>query len=212
MVTRMRAPGVEHSRRLGHRFAGVGEGDHRRRVEPAVAPVEAPVLVEPGVEGRERSVEGGDVAPQRLLHPDPQGGEQQRAIQTLLVEEGHPGVAVAIAGVAIDGIQLAEHRLEVEPVVVAAPEVVLEAARPGDRVEGGVGDELVDLPAHQQPALTADVGPLHAPLGHRGVDVAGERVGGLVVVVVGVERPERQIDHAGMVAVPVTGVSGTVRP
>ncbi len=189
-------PGVEHPGHLGHGPVGVGEGDHRRRVEPAVAPVEAPVLVEPRVERGERGVEGGDVAPQRLLHADAEGGEQQRAVHALLVEQGHPGIAVAVAGVAIDGLQLAEHRLEVEPVLVAAPEVVLEAARPGDGVEGGVGDELVDLPGHQQPALAADVGPLHAPLGHGGVDVADERVLGLVVVVVGVEGPKPEIDHA----------------
>ena len=76
------------------------------------------------------------------------------------------------------------------PPSLLAPEVVLEAARLGDRVERGVRDELVDLAAHQQALLAVDVGPLHAPLGHRGVDVAGERVLGLVVVVVGVEGSE----------------------
>ena len=103
-----------------------------------------------------------------------------------------------------DRLQVAEHLLEVDAGLVAAPEVVLEAARPGDRVERGVGDELVDLPAHQQAPLAADLGPLHAPLGHLGLDVAGEGVLGLVVVVVGVERPEVErpgpgVDHAGIV-------------
>ena len=55
-----------------------------------------------------------------------------------------PGVAVAVAGVVGDRLEVAEHRLEVDAVVVAAAEVVLEAARLGDRVEGGVRDELVD--------------------------------------------------------------------
>jgi hypothetical protein len=37
--------GVEHAAHLGHGAGWVGEGDHRGGVEPALAPVEAPVLV-----------------------------------------------------------------------------------------------------------------------------------------------------------------------
>ena len=70
---------------------------------------------------------------------------------------------------------------------IAAAEVLVEAARLGHRVEGRVGDEPVDLAAHQQPLAAVDLGPLHGPLGHGRVDVAGVRVGRLVVVVVGVE-------------------------
>ncbi len=187
--------GGQHPVDLGGGPVGVGEGDHRRGVEPAVAPVEAPVVVEPAVEGGEGGVQGGHVAGQRLLHADAQRGEQQRAVHPLLVEQRQAGVALAVAGVPCDRLQLAEHGLHVEALGVAAPEVVLEAAGRGDGVEGGVGDELVDPPAHQEAPLAADVGPLHAPLGHGGVDVAGEGVLGLVVVVVRVEGPESQVHH-----------------
>jgi hypothetical protein len=187
---------VEDPPHLGSGQVGVGERDHRGGVDSAVAPVEAPVLVEPLVEGAERGVQRGHVAPQGLLHADAERGEEQRTVHPLLVEQPQAGSAVAVGGVVVERLELAEHRLQVEAGLVAPPEVVLEAAGLGDRVERGVRDELVDLPADEQPLLAAYLGPLHAPLGHRGVDVAGERVLRLVVVVVGVEGPEAEVLHA----------------
>ena len=110
----MRAPASSTRSHLGLGQRRVGEGDHRRGVEPAVAPVEAPVVVEPAVERLERGVQRGHVAPQRLLHADAERREQQGAVQPLLVEQPHPGVAVAVAGVLGDRVEVAEHRLEVE--------------------------------------------------------------------------------------------------
>ena len=49
------------------------------------------------------------------------------------------------------------------------------------------------LPADEQALLAVDLGPLHRALAHARVEVPGERVGRLVVVVVGVEQLEVQI-------------------
>ena len=193
--------GLEHAPDLGGGQVGVGQRDHGCRVQAAVASVEAPVLVEPSVEGGEGGVQRWHVVLERLLHPDAERGEQQRAVHALLVEELQAGVAVAVARVVGDRLELAEHRLEVDPVLVATAEVVLEAAGLGDGIEGRVRDELVDPAADEQAPLAVDLGPLHAPLGHRGVDEAGEGVLGLVVVVVGVEGAEAELGHARIVPV-----------
>jgi hypothetical protein len=60
-------------------------------------------------------------------------------------------------------------------------------------LEGWVRDESVDPSTDQQTILAVDGGPLHAALSHRRIDVTGESVLCLVVVVVGVEN--RKIDQ-----------------
>ena len=75
-------------------------------------------------------------------------------------------VAVAITGMLVDRVEVTEHRLQVEAVLVATVEVVLHRARGGDGIEGRVGDEVVDLPGDEEAPLAVHVGPLHAPLGH----------------------------------------------
>jgi hypothetical protein len=125
------------------------------------------------------------IAGQRLLHPHAQGGEEEAPVESLAVHDGQACVAVAVLGA--DGLELTEQGPHVLGLGVAAPEVLVEAARLGHRVEQGVGDESVDLPAHQQPLPAVDLRPLHGPLGHGRVDVAGVGVDRLVVVVVGVE-------------------------
>ena len=54
---------------------------------------------------------------------------------------------------------------------------------------------LLIFPPTSSRFLPFDLGPLHAALRHGRVDVADERVLGLVVVVVGVERTEPQVVH-----------------
>ena len=83
-------------------------------VEAAVAAVEAPVLVEPRVEGGEGGVERGHVVLERLLHPDAERGEEQGAVHALLVEQRHACVTGAVAGVLGDRVEVAEHRLHVD--------------------------------------------------------------------------------------------------
>ena len=62
----------------------------------------------------------------------------------------------------------------------------------GDRVERGVHDRVADDAADDVVLAPVDLAPLHAARLHLRVDVAGERVEGLVVVVVGVERGVRE--------------------
>ena len=127
--------------------------------------------------------------------PTPKSGEEQGGFYVLGVHELEALVAVAVLGPLGDGVELAEHGLHVHAVFVAASEEVLKCARLGHRVEGGVGDESVDLAGDQQTLLAVDVGPLHAPLLHRRIDMADEGISGLVIVVVSVEHLERQISH-----------------
>src|SRR5262249_5279459 len=54
----------------------------------------------------------------------------------------------------------------------------------------GVGHEAVDLPADQQLDALAVLHGVDAPVGEGPVEVAGEGVEGLVVVVVGVDRSQ----------------------
>ena len=56
-------PGVEPGGDLGDQPGSrIDEDDDQHHVQQALAPVEAPILVEPGEEGRGHSVPGGDIA------------------------------------------------------------------------------------------------------------------------------------------------------
>ena len=182
-------PRGEYPVDLGDGLGRVGEGEHRGGEQAAIA-VEPPVLVQPQVEGPEGGVQGRQVMAEGLLHADAEGGKQERTLEALSVHQGQAGIPIPVAGVVGEGLEVAEHGGHVAALGVAPPEVVLEAARAGDRVEGGVRDELVDPATDQQALPAVDHGPLHAALRHGRVDVAGEGVLGLVVVVVGVEGPE----------------------
>ncbi len=177
---------------LGHRVVHVHQGDEGGG-EDALAVGEPPVLVDPAVEGPEGGHEGRGIADQGLLHPDGQGREEERALQVLVVHHGQSGVAVAVGRA--DGVELAEQVADAGVARVAAPEVLVEGTRLGHRVERRVGDEPVDPAAHQQALAAAHLGPLHGPIGELGLDVAGEGVERLVVVVVGVERLEVDGGH-----------------
>ncbi len=180
---------------LGHGAVGVGQGDHGRGEQPTV-PVESPVLVQPGIEGGKRRLKGRSVVLECLLHTNPEGGKEEGRLQALVVHYGKSGGWVPELWVLGDRVEVAEHGGQVQALSVAAPEVVLEAARAGDRVEGGIRDELVDPAAHQQALLSVHLCPLHAPLGHRGIDVPGESIFSFVVVVVGVEGTEVRSGHS----------------
>ena len=165
--------------------------------EQALLVGEAPVVVEPAVEGPKSGGDGPYVVFQAGLHAHAQGGEHEAPAQPLGVHEGQALVAVSVGRA--DGVELAEGLAHVAGRGLG-PEVLVEDAGLGHRVEGGVGDEPVDAPGHDQPLLAPDVGPLHAALGHLGVDVAGEGVGGLVVVVVGVESEILEVGHKPILA------------
>src|ERR1017187_3166206 len=60
-------------------------------------------------------------------------------------------------------------------------------------LERWIRDESVDPSADQKTNLAVNSGPLHGALSHRRIDVTGEGVSCLVIMVVGVE--DRKIDQ-----------------
>ena len=170
--------------RIGQREVGRGED--------AVVVVEAPVVVQPAVERPEREAHRFGVVPQQLLVDHPERREQPATREPLIVERLQPSVAIAVLGA--DRLVIAQALERVDALGVAA-EVVVQAARLRDRVERGVGDGAADAPADHVVLPAVDRGPLHAARPEGGVEVAGERVLGLVVVVVGVEDGVTELLH-----------------
>ena len=112
--------------------------------------------------------------------------EQPDLVEAVDVEGGDAGVAVAVLGTdAVAGLE----QLERVVVVRVAPEVVGEDAGLGHRVERRVDDGAADLAADHVVLASVDLGPLDDPGAEGRVEVPGEGVERLVVVVVGVERP-----------------------
>ena len=178
---------VEHPLELGDAFVDVGQGEVGRGEDPFLV-VESPVLVEPAVEGAERGARGRQVVPERLLHPDAQRREEQRAVELLVVHHLQPHVAIAVRR--IDRLEVAEEVDDAVTLLVVAAEVLLEAPGRSKPVERRVRDEAVHAAADEQPGASVDLCPLHRALGVLGLDVPRERVHRLVVVVVGVEAAQ----------------------
>ena len=179
---------------LAHRAVDVDERDVRRREQPLLVR-KAPVFVQPAVEGAERSAQRLGIALERLLHADAERGEHEHPLEALGIHQRDARVAVAIGGV--DRLEIAEHLADALAVGVAAAEVVVETTGLRDRIEGRIGDEAVDLSGDEQALAAAHDAPLHRAALHLGLDVARERVLGLVVVVVCVECREVDVRHGG---------------
>ena len=79
-------------------------------------------------------------------------------------------------------------------------EVAVERSRPPDRVVRGVRDELEQLAADDERAAAIHVDPAHRAA-VLAVEVAGERILRLVVVLVGVEQPVVDRRHSRSVAI-----------
>ena len=161
---------------------GVGQGDDRGG-EDAVLVVEGPLVQHPAVEGRNGGVGELDVVLHPLFEQRGQGGEQQRGVHPLLVEQLEAVVGVAEGGQTADW--LAGDLAQGSALGVVAPVVFLPGAGSGDHIEGGVGDVLADLVVYGDFGASLDV---HVADGAAVVlgQVAGEGVDGLVEVVVGV--------------------------
>ena len=176
--------GGEHAVELDHRGLGVGQREHRGADDPTLV-VEAPVLVEPRVEGRQRGHGGVDVVLESLFDAAPHGGEQHDRGEVLVVHDLQPGVTVLVLGP--ERLDLHE-RPRIDSLGDLAPEEGVDAARHDDGVEGRVRDELVGVATGQHPRAPAGGDDLHAAAGEGRVEVPGEGVERLVVVVVGVDR------------------------
>ena len=72
-------------------------------------------------------------------------------------------------------------------------------------IEGRVGHRPRDLSAEHVVPAAADLGPLADPGPQRGIEVAGERVERLVVVVVGVEHRVPELLHVVHRLAPLSG-------
>ena len=127
------------------------------------------------------------IVDQPLLDEAGEGGEHQAGGNALLVEQLEAGPRLAEGGDA-------RHRLAGElaqraPLGVVAGVERHVRARPGDDLEGGVGDELGEPVAHDEllPAAELDEAD-EVPVRRR--QVPGQRVLGLVEVVVRVEHRE----------------------
>jgi hypothetical protein len=163
--------------------------------EDASIGTEAPVLGQPAVERREGQRDRFRVVAERLLVEHPERGEQPHRLETVLVEGGDAGIAVPVGGV--DALPGSEELPRLTSLGVAA-EVVVERTGRGHGVEGGVDHAAEDPSADDLILAPVDVAPLDAPLAEGGVEVAGEGVERLVVVVVAVEGPVPEFRDHGL--------------
>ena len=171
-------------------FSTIGQGDDRRR-EDAVLVVERPGLVHPLVERVDHGVDELRVVAHPLLEQAGERREHEGPVDAELVHQLDAGAWLAERGDAL-------HRLADDLAVglalrVADAEVLLLRARAGHDLERRVRDVLADLaPDHDlraAPHLDV-VDRALVPIG----EMAGERILGLVEVVVGVEH--REVAHA----------------
>ena len=112
-----------------------------------VGTVEAPVLVEPQVEGVHRGHRRLDVVLERLLDAAGERRQHEHGLEALLVQDLHPGIAVLVLGMVGQPVDLHQRR-RVDALGDLAAEQQVQAARLDDRVERRVRDEVVDLAAH----------------------------------------------------------------
>jgi hypothetical protein len=123
--------------------------------------------------------------PHPLLDQAGEGREHQRALDSELVHQFQARAGLAEGR---DGAhRLAEDLAAGLALGVAVAEVVLHRAGTGDHLEGGVGDVVTDLAPYGDLRAAVD---LHVLDGVRVLlgEVAGERLLGLVQVVVAVEE------------------------
>ena len=168
---------------------GIGERQVGRCVDPVLVG-EAPVLLDPPVERPEGLGHGHGVVAQQRLVDHAERREHPARGDALLVHRRQPGVPVAVGGP--DRLAVAQQGDRVDLVGVA-PEVRRQDPGLGHGVERGVGHGAADPAADHVVHAPTDLAPLDAagPVG--GVEVAGEGVERLVVVVVGIVHRMGQV-------------------
>ena len=177
---------------FGGRGLGIGQRDHRDGEEAALI-VETPVVLQPPVERRQARHRRRDVVLQCLLDPTAERGEQQCRTEALLIHHLDPLVTAAVLRMPRQRLDL-EQRAGVDALGNLTAEQRIEGSRDDDRVERGVRDEGVELAAHQHVHPLALLHRADAPVLELRVEVSGECVERLVVVIVRVDRSEV---HAG---------------
>ena len=140
--------------------------------------------MQPLVVGGEHGNGGLGVFLQHFLDAQAEAGNQPRLVDALLVEAGDAGVAVLV--LRLDDL----HRDDVAQflrVVVLSAEIDLERTWHTDGVVGRVWHDRELLGVDQQRGSPADIGPLDDVAELR-IEVTGQAVVRLVVVLVGVEQ------------------------
>ena len=133
------------------------------------------------------------VVQQRFLDADTERREHEAALEPLRVHQLQARFRLAVRGV--DRFEVTE-RVTDRVAGALAAEVLVEHTGPCDRVEGGIRDEAEHLVVDDHARLAVDRRPRHQA-GAVGRQVPRERVGRLVVVVVGVEGVEVDRCHGG---------------
>ena len=175
---------TEDPAHLGRGGGGVAQRDVGR-AEDAVLAVVAPVLVQPLVEAPHHGRHRIDVVAQQFLVEHPQSGEEPHGLKALGVHDLETGLRVHV--MIGQRLPVAQHLGRVAALGVPL-EVVAQRPGLGDRVPRRVGHRPGQLAPDEMVLAAAHVHPLHHPGLHAGIDVAGECVEGLVVMVVGIER------------------------
>ena len=169
------------------------EQRQKRRGEQPVLVDVAPIVLQPPVEGPQIGVGLLHVVDHVLLHRHSEGGEQDGPLHALGIKQVKAGVGLLVGGKhVLGGVGVAPAQVGV---VALGPEHLVHGARRVGLVELHV-HEVVGPVAHFDFPLP--IGPLAGSNGHFRVtrlDVAAEAVGGLVVVVVGVERAVAEGGH-----------------
>ena len=176
---------IKRPLKFGHCIVNIRQHDVRSR-EDAVLVCESPVLVEPAIEGTECSLCSRKVITECLFHSNCKCWEEQRAFDVQAVHRLQTDFTISVRRIARK--QLTKEILDAVALWIAAAEILLKAARRRKHVERRVRDEPIDLAANKQHLATIHFGPLHTAALELRLDVAGERVHRLVVVIVGVEH------------------------
>ncbi len=180
-----------HPVQLLDRLLDDRQADHRNGEDAALV-VEAPFLVEPLVQRVHDDVDQRRIVAHPLLDETGQRREHERTLDAQLVHQLQAGAWLAECG---DGLhRLTEDLAAALAVRIAVLEVVLHRAGLGDHRERGVGDVLADLPADRDLGPTVELHVLDRVL-VRLRQEAGQRVLGLVEMVVRVEQRIGQFGH-----------------
>ena len=120
--------------------------------------------------------------------PQANVGSMNTVSRFWLVEHLHPRIAVLVLGMVGHAVDL-HQRGRVDALGDLAAEQQIQAARFDDRVERRIGDEVIDLTAHDGQGALAVGEHLHTAALELLGQVPGAGVHRLVVVVVDVDRP-----------------------
>jgi hypothetical protein len=156
--------------------------------------IEAPVLVQPLIEGAERGAQCSHVFFQRLFIEDAQGRKEPGAFEALLVHPRDSRIAVHVLG--RHRLERGADQLDARHAARVAAEELAQDARLGDGIEGGVSGTVDPAADHLILPPAFDFHPLDASGPHAAGHVTDEGVVGLVEMIVCVEDGTLVVRHS----------------